>query len=85
MPSQKIKAEFIPPMLLVRSDTLPEGPTWTYELKLDGYLALAIKSYGLAHLRSRNDKNFHDKYPAIMQTLARLPDETVIDGEEYPA
>lgn len=68
-------------MLLVRSDTLPEGPDWLYELKLDGYRALAIKSYGVAHLRSRNNKRFDAKYPAILTALARLPDETVIDGE----
>jgi bifunctional non-homologous end joining protein LigD len=64
---QKTKAQFIEPMLLVRSDTLPEGPNWAYELKLDGYRALAIKSYGVAHLRSRNNKGFDSKYPAIVQ------------------
>jgi ATP-dependent DNA ligase len=68
-------------MLLVRSETLPEGPDWAYELKLDGYRALGIKSYGVAHLRSRNNKSFDRRYPAIVQALARLPDETVIDGE----
>lgn len=72
MPRQKTKAEFIAPMLLVRSDTLPEGPTWAYELKLDGYRAIAIKSYGVAHLRSRNNKSFDGKYPA-MRTCPRQP------------
>jgi ATP-dependent DNA ligase len=81
VPRQKTKAEFIAPMLLVRSDTLPEGPDWAYELKLDGYRALAFKSYGVAHLRSRNNKSFDGKYPAVVQALANLPDETVIDGE----
>jgi ATP-dependent DNA ligase len=68
-------------MLLVRCETLPEGANWSYELKLDGYRALAIKSYGVARLRSRNNKSFDGKYPAIVQAFARLPDETVIDGE----
>jgi hypothetical protein len=31
------KAAFIPPMLLLRTRTLPEGPQWRYELKHDGY------------------------------------------------
>jgi ATP-dependent DNA ligase len=31
-------------MLLLRAEWLPEGPDWLYELKLDGYRALAIKS-----------------------------------------
>jgi len=81
MKARKTSAAFIDPMLLVRSDALPEGPNWSYELKLDGYRALAIKSYGVAHLRSRNNKSFDTKYPAIVAALAHLPDETVIDGE----
>jgi ATP-dependent DNA ligase len=30
-------------MLLLHTERLPEGPNWLYELKLDGYRALAIK------------------------------------------
>jgi DNA ligase D-like protein (predicted ligase) len=68
-------------MLLLAAETLPEGPGWTYELKLDGYRALGIKTAGTVRLRSRNDKDFNRKYPTIAGTLAALPDETVIDGE----
>jgi DNA ligase D-like protein (predicted ligase) len=76
-----MKAYFIEPMLLVRSGELPEGPAWIYELKLDGYRAIGFKSGGKVHLRSRNDKDFNDSYPAIAKALAALPDESVIDGE----
>lgn len=38
-------AAFIEPMLLARAERLPEGANWSYELKLDGYRALAIKCY----------------------------------------
>ena len=68
-------------MLLLPADTLPAGPIWTYELKLDGYRALGIKTGGMVRLRSRNDKDFNRNYPAITRALAALPDETVIDGE----
>jgi len=57
-------AGFIAPMLLVRYDTLPEGPNWLYELKFDGYRALAVRSRGKVQLRSRNDNDFNARYPS---------------------
>lgn len=68
-------------MLLLRKDTLPEGPEWLLELKLDGYRALAIKSRDKVHLRSRNNNDFNSRYPGIVRALAPMPDETVLDGE----
>lgn len=78
---QRIKATFIEPMLLLPARTLPEGANWAYELKLDGYRALAIKTDGTVHLRSRNNKDFNARYPAVAKALAPLLDETVIHGE----
>src|SRR5580658_6887317 len=68
-------------MLLLASSELPDGTAWLYELKLDGYRAVAFKSGGEVHLRSRNDSDFNRKYPAIRKALGAIPDETVIDGE----
>ena len=68
-------------MLLLRTDRLPEGPDWLYELKLDGYRALAIKSGGKVRLRSRNDKGFNARYPRLVEALGSMPEETVLDGE----
>src|SRR4051812_33719217 len=81
MTEPKTRASFIPPMLLLNSETLPEGSDWLYELKLDGYRALALKTRGKVQLRSRNDKDFAATYPHIVKALAPLPNETVIDGE----
>ena len=35
MASAQTKARFIEPMLLLRTDRLPEGDAWEYELKLE--------------------------------------------------
>jgi len=78
---KKTKGAFIEPMLLLRTDKLPEGPEWLIELKLDGYRALAIKSGGEVQLRSRNNHDFNSRYPGLVKALASMPDETVIDGQ----
>ena len=74
----KAKAKFIEPMLLQRTERLPKGPDWVYEIKLDGYRALAIKSGGEVQLRSRNDNDFTKRYSSITAALRTMPDETVL-------
>ncbi len=61
--SPKITASFVDPMLALSASSFPEGPEWEYELKLDGYRALAIKTGGQVQLRSRNDKDFGGRFP----------------------
>jgi DNA ligase D-like protein (predicted ligase) len=68
-------------MLLQRTDSLPDSPQWLYELKLDGYQAIAFRRGGVVHLRSRNDNDFSGRYPGVVKGLAKMPDNTVIDGE----
>jgi bifunctional non-homologous end joining protein LigD len=68
-------------MLLLATSSLPDSPGWLYEIKLDGYRAIGFKTGGKAYLRSRNNKDFNARYPAIAKALEKLPAETVIDGE----
>jgi bifunctional non-homologous end joining protein LigD len=69
-------------MLLLPTDRLPDEPArWEYQLKLDGYRAVAFRTRDGVHLRSRNDNDFSTRYPSVMRGLAKLPAETVIDGE----
>jgi DNA ligase D-like protein (predicted ligase) len=78
----RAKARFIPPMLLLKTEALPDDASrWLYELKLDGYRAIAFKADGRLHLRSRNDNDFSQRYAAVVRGLKTLPDDTVVDGE----
>jgi len=60
--------------------TLPEGPEWLYEVKLDGYRALLLKDSGQVRIRSRNQKAL--SYPEVEAAAGRLRAESVVlDGE----
>ena len=60
-------------------EKLPEGD-WLYEVKFDGYRALAFKDGKDVRLVSRNNKEFN--YPQLLDTLKSLPiGRVVLDGE----
>jgi ATP-dependent DNA ligase len=77
----KRKAEFIEPMECALVPKLPEGRQWTFEVKLDGYRAIGVKTSREVILYSRNGKNFNKRYPYIAEALSGLPFDTVVDGE----
>jgi bifunctional non-homologous end joining protein LigD len=81
MSEKTIKAHFIDPMLLLRTEKLPENSDVLYEIKLDGYRVIAFRTGGKVNLRSRNDNDFSARYASIAKALQSMPDETVIDGE----
>jgi DNA ligase D-like protein (predicted ligase) len=81
VPLLKRKADFIEPMECALVSKLPAGPSWAYEVKLDGYRVVAVKSTQEIILYSRNRKNFTGRYPYIAEALSTLPSDTVVDGE----
>ena len=75
------KATFVEPMECRAVTKLPDGPEWVYEIKLDGYRALAINANGKLSLYSRKRKSFNRQYQQVFDALRDLPANTVVDGE----
>jgi len=74
-------AAFIEPMECLAVPRVPDGSEWVYEIKLDGYRALGIKSDRGVTLVSRRNNPFNRRYPLIVEALGDLPEGTVVDGE----
>ena len=77
----KRNAAFIEPMECLAVSRLPAGAQWVWEIKLDGYRAIAVRSGGAVDLFSRREKSLSKKFPYIVEALAGLPEGTVVDGE----
>ncbi len=59
-----------------------DDPDWIYELKMDGFRALAVIEHGRAQLLSRNGHPFAAFEDLGKQIAAALPNaKAVIDGE----
>jgi ATP-dependent DNA ligase len=77
----KTKAAFVQPMDCLPVSKLPQGSLWVWEIKLDGYRAVAVKSANSVTLYSRNRKSLNKRFPYIVESLRELPNGTVVDGE----
>jgi bifunctional non-homologous end joining protein LigD len=71
----------IAPMLATLVDEPFDSDDWLYEIKWDGYRALAFLDKGKVSLKSRNDKSFDEKFYAILDELKKWKINAVVDGE----
>lgn len=72
---------FIEPMKALLVDE-PGPGDWSYEIKFDGFRALAFKHGDNVHLLSRNKKDFVERFPEIADAVAELNvKDIVLDGE----
>ena len=67
-------------MPLVRRREAFDDPAWLYELKLDGFRALAFISKKGVRLVSRNGHVF-GKWPGLHDALRGIRGSVVLDGE----
>src|SRR5260370_38393166 len=75
------EASFIEPMECLAASKLPEGSNFVWEVKLDGYRVVAVKSATGVTLFSRRRKSLNRQFPYIVEALADLSEGTVVDGE----
>src|SRR5438552_8069135 len=77
----RTEVSFVEPMECLSVSKLPSGLEWLWEIKLDGYRALAVKTGNGVTLFSRRRKSLNRQFPYIVEALADLPAGTVVDGE----
>ncbi|HEX2248919.1 MAG TPA: non-homologous end-joining DNA ligase, partial [Gemmatimonadales bacterium] len=81
VPVQEVVPASIRLMLAESRERPFSAPGWLFELKLDGYRALAARN-GSARLLSRNGNDLSPCFPEVIQALRALPyDRLVLDGE----
>ena len=62
-------------------DSPPSGD-WIYEIKFDGFRAIAFRDAHGTRLLSRNNKDFAQKFPEIVEAISALAaDDVILDGE----
>ena len=69
------------PMYARTVQRLPEDDAWTYEVKFDGYRALAGRDSTGLTLWSRRGNIFTDQFPYLAKACEHLPPDTLLDGE----
>lgn len=72
---------FIEPMKARLVATAPAGE-WSYEIKFDGFRALAYKQKEAVSLQSRTNHSFAEKFPDLVEALQRIDArQAILDGE----
>jgi len=69
------------PMLAKSANAAFNDPEWIFEIKLDGYRALALVDQVSARLTSRAGNELSSAYPAIISDLITAKLTAVFDGE----
>lgn len=77
---QKKLEDFVKPMLASVAEKPFDSEDWIFEIKWDGYRAIADNMQELK-LYSRKGLSFLGKYPAIEASLAKQQHKMIIDGE----
>jgi ATP-dependent DNA ligase len=81
LPTRPLPDGFIAPCLPTKTDKLPSGGQLLHEIKHDGFRIIARKG-SQVRLYSRPGNDLTDRFPLIVEALARLRSRScIIDGE----
>jgi bifunctional non-homologous end joining protein LigD len=81
-PLKKTKMpEWVSPMLASVADKAFDSDEWLFEIKWDGYRALAFLNKSNVELMSRNQKSFNAQFPTLVDELKHLKAKAILDGE----
>ena len=70
------------PMLAKRVADIPDGNSWIFEPKWDGFRALVFHDDREIFIQSRDGKSLNRYFPELLETLkAQLAKTCVLDGE----
>ncbi|HEV2403590.1 MAG TPA: DNA ligase D [Candidatus Saccharimonadales bacterium] len=74
-------SKLVKPMLCTLVDEPFDREGWLFEIKWDGYRAIASKQGSSIALYSRAGNNFIQKYPPVVEALRSFKHDVVVDGE----
>ncbi|MDB6030274.1 MAG: ATP-dependent ligase [Verrucomicrobiales bacterium] len=78
----RAEPRFVEPMKARLVSKFSESPGWIYELKFDGYRALAVKQGSRVHLLSRKNLSLNSQFPELVEAVKKLKvKHAVLDGE----
>ncbi|MBE0543381.1 MAG: non-homologous end-joining DNA ligase [Verrucomicrobia bacterium] len=80
-PEPPFTIKFVEPMKARLVAAPPEGD-WIYEIKHDGFRAIALKQGNQVRLLSRNEKDFAERFPEVAEAIREVPaKDAILDGE----
>ena len=72
---------YVEPMKATLVDAPFDRPGWLFEIKWDGYRAIAEKRKDTVRLYSRHDKTLTGQFKPVVDSLEKLPFDVLLDGE----
>ena len=73
-----LRPGFVLPCLPIRAPAPPSGGEWLHEIKHDGFRVIARKEGNRVKLYSRPGNDLTDRFPLIVEALARLRSQSCI-------